>query len=195
MYVSLFGHLIINNIERNGIMKRQLTLWAILISAVFLFSGCSSMMKSDDTSNGEGASVSDSGSGAGASTSGAGRAGAWAGNPLENPDSPLYSKTIYFEFDRSDLSPASAATLRAHAEYILSSSSSITVEGHADERGSREYNVALGERRAMTIKRFLEAEGVTSSSINTISYGEERPADPSHGEAAWSMNRRGVLVY
>ena len=173
-------------------MKLKLIQWSLMLAAVLLFSGCSSMMKSDDAASGEGATVSDSG----ATTSGAAEGGAWTGNPLDNPDSPLYTKVIYFDFDQSDIRPESVATLRAHADYLLSNSAmSITVEGHCDERGSREYNIGLGERRASAIKRFLEAEGVSGNQINTISYGEERPADPGHGEAAWAMNRRGVLVY
>lgn len=173
-------------------MKIKLIQWSLVLAAVLLFSGCSSMMKSDDATSGDGASVSESG----ASTSGASQGGAWTGNPLDNPDSPLYTKVIYFDFDQSDIRPESVATLRAHADYLLSNSgASITVEGHCDERGSREYNIGLGERRANAIKRFLEAEGVSGGQINTISYGEERPADSGHGEAAWAMNRRGVLVY
>ena len=174
-------------------MKLKLTQWSLMLAAVLLFSGCASQMKSDDAATGEGATVSESGD---ASTAGAAQGGAWTGSPLDNPDSPLYTKVIYFDFDKSDIRSESVATLRAHADYLLANSSmSITVEGHCDERGSREYNIGLGERRASAIKRFLEAEGVSGSQINTISYGEERPADPGHGEAAWAMNRRGVLVY
>jgi peptidoglycan-associated lipoprotein len=69
------------------------------------------------------------------------------------------------------------------------------IEGHADERGSREYNIALGERRATAVQRFLEAEGVDRAQINTISYGEERPAAFGSDEVSWSENRRAVLVY
>jgi peptidoglycan-associated lipoprotein len=69
------------------------------------------------------------------------------------------------------------------------------IEGHADERGTREYNLALGERRANAIRSFLTAAGVSSTQIETVSYGEERPDDPGHSEAAWARNRRAVLVY
>ena len=173
-------------------MKIKLIQWSLVLTAVLLFSGCSSMMKSDDASSGEGATVSDSG----ASTSGAGQGGAWTGNPLDNPDSLLYTKVIYFDFDKSDIRHESVATLQAHAAYLMNNSgASITVEGHCDERGSREYNIGLGEQRASAIQRGLEAEGVSSGQINTISDGEERPDDAGHGEAAWAMNRGGVLVY
>jgi len=168
--------------------------WSLLITAVLALSGCSSMMPSADDAAGDGAPVSDSD--AGAMTAGASRGGEWTGNPLDNPDSDLYTKVIYFDFDQSTIRPESVATLRAHAGYLLDNSAvSITIEGHCDERGSREYNIGLGERRASAIKRFMEAEGVAGSQINTISYGEERPAQAGHNEAAWAMNRRGVLVY
>jgi peptidoglycan-associated lipoprotein len=173
-------------------MKVRMFQWVLMLAAVLLFSGCSTFTKSDSDST-DGASVSESGD---ASTSGASRGASWQGHPLDNPDSPLYTKVVYFDFDVSEIRQESIPTLRAHAEYLMSNAgASITVEGHCDERGSREYNIGLGERRASAIKRFMEAEGVSSSQINTISYGEERPADPGHGEAAWAMNRRGVLVY
>ena len=86
--------------------------------------------------------------------------------------------------------------LRAHAAYLNTNrSSNVLIEGHADERGSREYNIGLGERRAASIQRFLEAEGVADSQIATLSYGEERPAALGHDEISWAENRRAVLVY
>lgn len=175
-------------------MKLKALQWMVVLVTVTLFSGCSSLMKSgDDSAGSEGAGVSEAGS---ASTSAASQRGAWQGSPLENPDSPLYTKVIYFDFDVSDIRQEFIPTLRAHAGYLLSNPSvMLTIEGHADERGSREYNIGLGERRASAIKRFMEAEGVPSSQLNTVSYGEERPVDPGHGEAAWSLNRRGVLAY
>jgi len=83
-----------------------------------------------------------------------------------------------------------------HGEYLAANrNTTITVEGHCDERGSREYNMALGERRANTVKRFLEAQGVSGRQASIISYGEERPATTGHDEQAWAENRRAVLVY
>ncbi|MGD2119050.1 MAG: peptidoglycan-associated lipoprotein Pal [Chromatiales bacterium] len=173
-------------------MKLSLMKWSVALFAVLLFTGCSSMMKSDEAGS-EGAPVSES---EGASTAGATRGGAWTGNPLDNPDSPLYTKVVYFDFDKSAIRSEFVDTLRAHAEYLLSNSSAtLTIQGHCDERGSREYNIGLGERRADAIKSFLEAEGVSASQISTISYGEERPAAMGHDEAAWALNRRGVLDY
>lgn len=170
----------------------KLKLWAAtgLVSVALVFSGCSSTGK---RGQGEGASVED---GAGAQTSGANQGGAWTGSPLDNPNSPLYNKVVYFDFDKSDIRSEFVDTLRAHAGYLNTNrSANVTVEGHADERGSREYNIGLGERRAYAIKRFLEAEGVSGGQVNTISYGEERPAVEGSTESSWSQNRRGVLGY
>ncbi len=170
--------------------------WTLLLTAVMFFSGCSTLTSSEDGGADGGAPVTDAGTDGSASTSGASQGGSWTGNPLDNPDSPLSTRTIYFDFDQSSIRDESVSVLRAHAEYMLSNSSaSLTVEGHCDERGSREYNIGLGERRASAIKRFMEAEGVANSRINTISYGEERPVDEGHSESSWSMNRRGELVY
>ena len=142
----------------------------------------------------DGAQVDDRSSQYDAQTSGAATRGEWSGNPLDNPDSPLYTKTLYFDFDRSEIRDEYYPVLRAHAEYLVNNSGvTMTVEGHADERGSREYNIGLGERRAQAVVRFLEAEGVSASQLSTVSYGEERPEDSGHHEGAWSRNRRAVL--
>lgn len=171
-------------------MKSMSSAWLAIALSALLFAGCSST----GTKDGSGASIEDRGSSA--STSGASQGGTWSGNPLENPNSLLYTKTIYFDFDQSSIRSEFLDVLRAHAGYLNSNrSASVLIEGHADERGSREYNIGLGERRANAVKRFLEAEGVSSSQINTISYGEERPAAVGNDEVSWAENRRAVLVY
>ena len=82
----------------------------------------------------------------------------------------------------------------AHAEFVAANvSASVTLEGHADERGSREYNLALGERRGNSVSGLFSAQGVRGSQITVVSYGEERPVDPGTGEAAWSKNRRAEI--
>ncbi|MEJ2576217.1 MAG: peptidoglycan-associated lipoprotein Pal [Gammaproteobacteria bacterium] len=176
-------------------MHRSLPFFAVALAAALLAAGCSSTGGRDDAA----ASVEDRGGAYGsgdAQTSGMRPGGSWAGSPLDNPDSPLYSKVIYFDFDQSDIRPEYHDMLRAHADYLLQNAQAVlTVEGHADERGSREYNIALGERRAKAVVRFLEAEGVSAGQLNTVSYGEERPADAGYGEASWSLNRRAELVY
>jgi peptidoglycan-associated lipoprotein len=101
------------------------------------------------------------------------------------------SESIYFDFDKSDLKPEAKATLRNKAAWLrMNSSYALRIEGHCDERGTNEYNLALGERRAHAAKKFLTALGISDDRVSTISYGEERPADPKHNQAAWAKNRR-----
>ncbi len=98
---------------------------------------------------------------------------------------------IYFEFDRSDLSAEARETLKKIGDRLRSNPSySLDIAGHCDERGTIEYNLALGERRALSAKKFLVALGISGDRISTISYGEERPVDPSSNEEAWAKNRR-----
>ncbi|HEY8368923.1 MAG TPA: peptidoglycan-associated lipoprotein Pal [Thermodesulfobacteriota bacterium] len=104
-------------------------------------------------------------------------------------------ETVYFDFDKSDLRPDARATLEANAEWLRRNPNvRVQIEGHADERGSVQYNLALGERRAESAKRYLESLGISGSRLSTISYGEERPVDPGHGEEAWAKNRRAEFV-
>lgn len=102
---------------------------------------------------------------------------------------------VFFAFDSATLDEAAQETLDRQAAWLLQHPDlTVTVEGHADERGTREYNLALGERRATAVKNYLVAKGVDPERILTISYGEERPVDPGHNEAAWALNRRAVTV-
>lgn len=98
---------------------------------------------------------------------------------------------IYFGYDRYDLSSDARSALQAQARWMEGNSSYVTVEGHCDERGTREYNLALGDRRANAVKNYLVALGVSSSRIRTVSYGKERPAVIGTGSTAWAKNRRG----
>jgi peptidoglycan-associated lipoprotein len=99
-------------------------------------------------------------------------------------------ETIYFDFDRFDIRADARPVLRANAAGVSDISGSVTVEGHCDERGSAEYNLALGERRANAVKRYLVDLGVSSSKLRTVSFGEERSAVQGHDESAWRYNRR-----
>lgn len=101
--------------------------------------------------------------------------------------------TFYFEFDSSSLTMAARAALMLHAEQLTASPRAVRLEGHGDERGSREYNMALGERRANAVRDFLVIQGVNAGSVETVSYGEERPAEMGSGEMVWSKNRRVEL--
>jgi len=118
------------------------------------------------------------------------------GNPFVPGTNEPLARVFFFEFDRSSLQQSDLRALEMHAMILRDNPErAIVVEGHADERGTREYNLALGERRANAIRSFLTAAGVSSRQIETVSYGEERPDDPGHNEAAWARNRRAVLIY
>ncbi len=102
---------------------------------------------------------------------------------------------IYFSFDSSTLSPASTTALTKTAEQMRKKASTrIRIEGNCDERGSDEYNLALGDRRANAAKKYLVTSGIAADRIATVSYGKEKPADPAHNEAAWAKNRRDEFV-
>jgi len=101
------------------------------------------------------------------------------------------SESIYFDFDKSDLKANAKANLKKKADWLRKNPPfSVRIAGNCDERGTQEYNLALGERRAYSAKKFLLALGVSGDRISTISYGEENPADPGHNEKAWAKNRR-----
>ncbi|MGM0482191.1 MAG: peptidoglycan-associated lipoprotein Pal [Pseudomonadota bacterium] len=103
---------------------------------------------------------------------------------------------IYFAFDKSNIQSEYAELLAAHADFLVKNPNvSIVIEGHADERGTPEYNIALGERRAKAVQGYMENLGVRGSQISTVSYGEEKPLVNASNERAYAKNRRAVLVY
>jgi peptidoglycan-associated lipoprotein len=103
---------------------------------------------------------------------------------------------IYFDYDRAEIKAEFVPIVTAHAKYLNSAGTNkIRLEGHSDERGSREYNIGLGERRAQAVRRALMLQGVTEAQITTVSYGEERPAVQGSDESAYAKNRRVELVY
>ncbi len=112
----------------------------------------------------------------------------------KTPDMVM-QEDIYFEFDKSTLSPAAQDNLLRKAEWLRENpAATVTIEGHCDERGTNEYNLALGDRRAESAKAFLIDLGIDPSRLTTISYGEERPVDPRRMEEAWAKNRRDHFV-
>ncbi len=119
-----------------------------------------------------------------------GEEGAGEGNiPLADAGGPL--RDVHFDFDSSDITAASQGTLRSNSQWLLDNpGTDVVVEGHCDERGTAEYNMALGERRARAAADFLKTAGVPGKSVSTVSYGEELPLDPGHGEDSWAKNRR-----
>jgi len=103
---------------------------------------------------------------------------------------------VYFDFDSSEISPQYVQVVAAHAAYLVKfPTARVRLEGHTDERGSREYNIGLGERRAQTVRRALMVQGVAEAQITTVSYGEERPAVEGSDEAAFAQNRRVEMVH
>ena len=105
-------------------------------------------------------------------------------------------RTFYFDFDKSTIKPESRNYLDAHAVYLTANpSASVVLNGYTDERGTKEYNLALGERRAKAIQDYLRFKGVALAQMEAVSYGEEFPADTAHEESAWAKNRRVVVVY
>ena len=115
--------------------------------------------------------------------------------PPAKMDDYIMQEDIFFEFDKATLAPSAQDNLMKKAEWMRSNpDATVTIEGHADERGTNEYNLALGERRAESAKNFLVDLGIAPSRLTTISYGEERPIDPQSNEEAWAKNRRGHFV-
>ena len=115
--------------------------------------------------------------------------------PVPRTPDAVMQEDIYFEFDKSTLTPAAQDSLLAKAGWLRENpDSTVTIEGHCDDRGTNEYNLALGDRRAESAKGFLVDLGIDASRITTISYGEERPVDPRNNEEAWAKNRRDHFV-
>jgi peptidoglycan-associated lipoprotein len=115
---------------------------------------------------------------------------------LDDPASPLSVRILYFEYDSSEVLPAYREVLEAHANYLAQNPNiTVSLEGHADERGTREYNLALGERRSQGVKQHMMVLGPSSTQIRTTSYGEERPVADGHSEESWSQNRRVEIIY
>ena len=109
---------------------------------------------------------------------------------------PLSKRVVYFDYDSSMLTPDAERVVQAHASYLADNPGiQVVLEGHTDERGTREYNLALGEDRARSVARVMEAYGVGGDRIQTISFGEERPVALGHDESAWSLNRRVEILY
>lgn len=117
-------------------------------------------------------------------------------NELNDPQSPLSVRVIYFDYDSNEIQSDYRPVIEAHAAHLIRNpDTSITLEGHADERGSREYNLALGEQRAQSVRQQMALLGVAVNRISIISYGEERPAVDGHDESSWQQNRRVELLY
>lgn len=132
----------------------------------------------------------------GANGAGAGSAGAYDDAALNDPSSPLSKRVIYFMYDSYEVLPEYQSVVTAHAGYLASHPNrAVVLEGHADERGSPEYNVALAEQRGKAVGRMLQLQGVGDGQVQVVSFGEEKPAVPGHDESAWQQNRRVEISY
>ncbi|MDD2725519.1 MAG: peptidoglycan-associated lipoprotein Pal [Methylovulum sp.] len=118
------------------------------------------------------------------------------GPEFSDPNNPLSKRTIYFMLDSFQIQQDFVPVIAAHSQYLLANPSQhITLEGHGDERGSREYNIALGEQRAKSVASIMKIQGVSDSQIGIVSYGEEKPAAFGNDESAWELNRRVEINY
>lgn len=195
-------------------MKKNITIIGIFVVLIFslaIFTGCSekkSVVKSDETKIQEAAPIPAPAPAPPATTEPTTQEDVAPAKETAkikdtaNEQSSLMEATtkspvsdINFDFDSYSIRPDAREILKANADYLLKNRvSSIVVEGHCDERGTAEYNMALGERRAQETKKFLVNLGINESIVKTISYGEERPLDPNNSEDAWAKNRRAHFV-
>jgi len=162
----------------------------IVVFAVILIAGCTGEPVKDEQP------TPDKPGGTSATTTPVSGIGYIDGVRIDDPSSPARVRVVYFEFDRSSIRAEFNAVITAHAKYLVANpNKKVSVEGHADERGTREYNIGLGERRSLSVRRLLLALGASDNQIATISYGEEKPAALGHDESAWRLNRRVEFVY
>jgi peptidoglycan-associated lipoprotein len=191
-------------------MKFTKTVAAVVIASTLALAGCSGDEEKDasltdgslNSANGlNDASTSGFGDGSGIN---GGRFGANGGRlganglppEFSDPNNPLSKRTIYFMLDSSQVQQDFIPIIAAHARYLVANPSRhIVLEGNGDERGSREYNIGLGEQRAKTVASMLKAQGVSESQLAVVSYGEEKPVAMGHDESSWELNRRVELAY
>jgi peptidoglycan-associated lipoprotein len=162
-----------------------------------LLAACASEVKKDEAAPGAAPAASAPGASPGAAPAARGaQPGSVAGNPLNDPKSMLFKRSVFYDFDQSNIKTDYRTLVEAHARYLRDHpGANVTVEGNCDERGSREYNLALGQRRADGVKSMMMVLGVPERQIETVSFGEEKPKAQGHEEGAWSQNRRSDIVY
>ena len=181
-------------------MKRSMAM-TLLLSGALLLAAChgKSAVKEQPTA-GSAVPASTTGGAAGGGTTmtplGGADSGSLSALAQAANDAPADQRTIYFDFDKSEIKPEYDGIVTAHAKMLTAHPGlKIRLEGNTDDRGSREYNIGLGERRAQAVRRALMLQGVADSQITTVSYGAERPAVEGNDETAWAKNRRVDLVY
>lgn len=171
---------------------RKVLLLPTLLTAIVALTACSSAPKKT-----EDAGSTPSTSSASASTSAASQpVAAPAYDPLQDPNHALAKRSVYFDFDDFQVKEQFNPVVSAHSNYLSKNQGrQIVIEGHADERGSSEYNLALGQKRAEAVRRALEVSGVSGKQMEAVSLGEEKPRAQGNNEAAWAENRRADIVY
>jgi len=181
-------------------------LFVAAIAAVFL-AGCASQEtqpeapiddKGAATASAGGATTSGvGGSGVGGTTASGGAVGTGAGaSPLRDPANILSKRSVYFDYDSFVVKDEFRPLVEAHARYLVANRGTrMIIQGNTDERGSREYNIALGQKRADAVKRTMTLLGAQEAQIETVSFGKEKPKNPGHDESAWAENRRADIVY
>ena len=172
---------------------------AVLMAA--LVAGCQTTSTTAPIDDKSGSTATTPGTGTpGASTSGTTAGGVQGSNtganPLRDPNNILSKRSVYFEFDSFTVADQYKPIVEAHARYLAQNRAArVTLQGHADERGSREYNIALGQKRADAVKRMMTLMGVQEVIVETVSFGKEKPRNMGHDEAAWAENRRVDIIY
>ena len=174
-----------------------------LIAVSLIMTGCATRKPTTDLNNDPSSNVpststtvNTSGLSEDAALNAQNLAGASAKGVTEANKSFLAKRVVHFDYDSSELSNEDYQTLQAHAQFLnANANSKIALTGHTDERGTREYNMALGERRAKAVQSFLITNGVNSGQLEAVSYGKEMPINAGHNEAAWKENRRVELNY
>ena len=176
----------------------KLKIFSVLIAAGFLMACDPAQVKDGDATTGQ--------AGGQTTTGGVTGDGSYTGRYTDNVSydraaindsaSVLAERVIYFDFDSDQISQDFRDLLSHHGKYLAANGDvNLRLEGHGDERGTREYNVALGDRRAQAVRRLILLQGAAASQISVISYGEEKPVALSHDEEAWRLNRRAELIY
>jgi len=172
-------------------MKRKLIV--VLITVVALTACGKKNTRPESTSQG-GAQQVDNGATTSGTSIDAGTANATALDPFEDPASPLSKRVIYFDYDSTEVKDIDS--VNAHAQYLADNpGAKVRLEGHADERGTREYNVALAEERAMAVKRLMAFQPLQTEQMSVVGFGEERPIAFGHDEKSWQLNRRVEIIY
>ena len=169
--------------------------WIILAAVLVLLAACSGRQTPARSASRPGAgALGAAGAGAGLGVSG-GISRSELGPGSQQDLAATAGDRVFFDYDRSDLSPEGRLTLERQAQWLKRYPNvTVTIEGHTDERGTREYNISLGQRRAETVKNVLIALGIPASRLSTISYGKERPEVPHSDEKSFAQNRRAVTV-